>query len=306
MLLWGMQEHVVALRGMGRALVAFDVAGLFEHLKTFYPALTIGTGAFVLAAVAVEFYRGTRVRLRSFGESVPIALGRLVWRNKRRYGGYIVHVGIVVVFFGIAGSAAYQQEAVRLLRPGQLMAVDSYLMRYEGYRLEAVDDHIGAVTTVSVFDRRTGDPLGVLEPEQRFHPNMLFADLRSAFLHAKRLGASGSGDYQDAVAGLYDVIQRLESLAQREVKTPSTEVAILASMSPRSPSRFGEDLYMIPLFVDPRTGEANFRVFINPMVNFIWLGGLILVLGAHLSVLPDARERKRLKEALELEERAVA
>ena len=63
---------------------------------------------------------------------------------------------------------------------------------------------------------------------------------------------------------------------------------------------------MIPLFVDPWTGQANFRVFINPLVNFIWLGGLILVVGAHLAVLPDRRERKRLEEALKLEGRAVA
>ena len=58
--------------------------------------------------------------------------------------------------------------------------------------------------------------------------------------------------------------------------------------------------------MDPQSGRASVRVFVNPMVNFIWLGGLILVLGAHLSVLPDAAERKRLKAAMDLEERAVA
>jgi len=58
--------------------------------------------------------------------------------------------------------------------------------------------------------------------------------------------------------------------------------------------------------VDPATGQANFRIFVNPMVNFIWIGGLIVVIGAHLSVLPDARERKLLAAAVEVEERAVA
>ena len=77
-------------------------------------------------------------------------------------------------------------------------------------------------------------------------------------------------------------------------------------MSLRDPSRFAEDFYVTPLFVDPATGRANFRVFVNPMVNLIWLGGLIFVIGAHLSVLPDARERQRLEGALALEERAVA
>ena len=52
--------------------------------------------------------------------------------------------------------------------------------------------------------------------------------------------------------------------------------------------------------------KANFRVFVNPMVNFIWLGGFVVVFGAHLAVLPDRRERKRLQAALALEDRAVA
>jgi cytochrome c-type biogenesis protein CcmF len=77
-------------------------------------------------------------------------------------------------------------------------------------------------------------------------------------------------------------------------------------MSPLKPSRLGEDFYLTPLFVDPATGRANIRVFVNPMVNFLWLGGLLFIIGAHLCVLPDARERKRLEGALALEERAVA
>jgi cytochrome c-type biogenesis protein CcmF len=233
-------------------------------------------------------------------------VGRLVWRNKRRWGGYVVHVGVVLVFFGIAGSAAYQQEAVSRLAPGGLLAVDDYLMRYEGFRLEAVDDHIGAVTKVSVFDRADGRPLATLYPEQRFHPNLQFTELREAFERARGLAAEGGAAYEQAVASVYELIPGLERVAGREVKTPSTEVAIFASASPASPSRFAEDFYDIPLQVDPRTGEANFRVFINPMVNFIWLGGLVFVFGSVLSVMPDARERQRLEGALALEERAVA
>jgi len=306
MLFLDLRAYGTALADMGRSLAALDVAAFFDHLKTFYPALTVGTGCFVLAAVLLEFYRGTRVRMHNHGEALPVAVGRLVWRNKRRYGGYVVHVGIVVIFLGIAVSSAYQKEAVRMLEPGEMMEVDDYWMRYEGYRLEAVDDHISSVTEVSVFDRRSGDLLTVLYPEQRFHPNMLFPELREGFLEAKRLGREGSPDYQAAVHGLFRLISRLEQVARREVKTPSTEVAIFASLSPFDPTRFGEDFYLTPLFVDPETGRANFRVFINPMVNFLWIGGLIFIIGAHLCVLPDSRERKRLEGALALEEQAVA
>jgi cytochrome c-type biogenesis protein CcmF len=302
LLLLDLREYLAALGGMGRALAALDVPGFLDQQKTFYPALTYGLGAFVLAATLLEFQRGARVRMRGQGESLLVALGQLVWRNKRRYCGYIVHVGVVLVFFGIAGSSAYQKETVRELLPGQFLEIDDYLMRYDGYRLEAEDDHLGTVTALSVFDRR-GRPLGTLSAEQRYHPNLLVGELRSGFLAAKALDGDAE---QRAVAALYEMIPRLEQAYRREVKTPSTEVGILSSTSLAAGSRLGEDFYVIPLWVDPQSGRANFRVFINPMVNFIWLGGLIFVLGSVVSILPDARERRRTEASLALEERAVA
>jgi cytochrome c biogenesis factor len=191
--------------------------------------------------------------------------------------------------------------------PGQILEVDDYWMRYEGYRLEAKDDHIGSITTVSVFDRSTGKLLGRLEPAQLLHPNMMISsELREAFLQAKLLDASGDPGAQQAIANLYPLIRHLETRVRREVKTPSTEVAIRSFHSPFAGTRFGEDFYVIPLFVDAETGEASFRVFVNPLVNFLWYGGLIFIVGAHLCVLPDSRERRRLEQALELEEAAVA
>ena len=90
------------------------------------------------------------------------------------------------------------------------------------------------------------------------------------------------------------------------MKTPSTEVGIKAALSPLQLDMWGEDFYVIPLHVDPATGQANFRVFVNPMVNFIWFGGLIFLIGSIITILPDARERRRLEAALAVEERAVA
>ena len=103
-----------------------------------------------------------------------------------------------------------------------------------------------------------------------------------------------------------DILPLGELTIRSRFSSLGSDEAILSSLSPLSPARFGQDFYVTPLFVDPGTGRANFRVFINPMVNFIWFGGLIFVIGAHLSVLPDALERKRLEGAMALEERAVA
>jgi len=295
---------LAGFRGFVGALGDLDVAAAFEQLRGIYPAVTFGLGAFVIGTVALEYYRGVRVRMSQKAEPLAVATARLVWRNKRRYGGYIVHVGVVVIFFGIAGSSAYRSEAVQTLRPGQSMSVDGYDLRYRNWSLEAVDDHVGAVTWVDV--RLQGRELGTIRAEQRFHPNLVFPELRTAFLHAKSMAGGDPEEYRRAVARIYPLIQELEGRAGREVKVPSTEVGIRASANPFRISRFGEDVYVTPLWVDPADGTANFRIFVNPMVNFIWWGGLILVLGAHLSVLPDTRERRRLHAAIAEEERAVA
>jgi cytochrome c biogenesis factor len=101
-------------------------------------------------------------------------------------------------------------------------------------------------------------------------------------------------------------MSRLEERAGREVKTVSTEVANHKSFSLAALSRFGEDFYVTPLSADPTTGRANFRVFVNPMVNFLWFGGLILVVGATICVFPDSRERKRLEASMALDDREAA
>jgi cytochrome c biogenesis factor len=207
-----------------------------------------------------------------------------------------------VIFAGIAGSSSYQKETVGEISPGESLAIDGYRLQYVAHEVLAQDDHLGAIVRFDVT--QDGRPAGRLQAEQRAHVNLVFPVLKEAFSLAKAVPAGP--DRSRAALAVYRLIGEMEGRAGREVKTPSTEVGIESSMNPLHPTRFGEDLYVIPLAVDPQTGRANVRVFVNPMVNFIWLGGLILVLGAHLSVLPDAAERKRLRAAMELEERAVA
>jgi cytochrome c-type biogenesis protein CcmF len=290
------RDGLAAARAVVTSLGRGDLAATFDALKVFYAPVCFALAAFVTATVILEFYRGARARRSQYGESALIALLRLTWRNKRRFGGYVVHLGFTVVCVGVAASSAYRKEVVEVISPSGHIKIDGYTMRYEGYRLEAVDDHVAAVTELTVWqgERRVAH----LEAEQRSHPNMLFPELREAFSRAK------SG--QAPVLDVYTLMTRLEAQAGREVKTPSTEVAIHKSFSLAALSRFGEDFYVTPLGVDPATGQANFRIFVNPMVNFLWLGGLILVVGATICVLPDARERRRLEASMALEDRAAA
>jgi len=293
-----------AARGIFRSIFAANFGGVFDSLKTFYPPLCFALAGFVFATVVLEFFRGVRARHHQYGEAPFVALGRLVWRNKRRWGGYVVHVGFVVVCIGVAASSAYRKETVEMIAPKGTIKIDGYAMTYDGYRLEAIDDYVAAVTELTVW--QDGRFVARLEAEQRWHPNMLFPELREAFLRTKALRGGDPAAYTASIQGLYALIGRLEGQAGREVKTPSTEVAIHKSFSLAAPQRFAEDFYVTPLGVDPFTGQANFRVFVNPMVNFLWFGGFVLVFGASLCVFPDARERKRLEASMAIDDREAA
>src|SRR5687767_893317 len=114
--------------GMGTALagIRFWAAGLCFSLC-----------AMVLGTITQEFWRGARVRQGSTGTDFFTALIGLVGRNKRRYGGYIVHAGIVLMCLGFAG-AAYQQKKTVLLRPGQTAVVGEYTVRRD--KVTVTDD----------------------------------------------------------------------------------------------------------------------------------------------------------------------
>jgi len=119
--------------------------------------------AFVLASITLEFIRGTRARRAlSPSGSWPGAFASLVGRNRRRYGGYVVHASIVLLAVGVVGSSAYDKVADQRLRPGESMAVGDYRLRYvdSEQRRGANAQEIRAVVEVS----RDGERLGTLEP----------------------------------------------------------------------------------------------------------------------------------------------
>ena len=86
--------------------------------------------AFVLASITQEFARGVAIRRRNTGQSVGSALIGMILRGKRRYGGYLVHIGIMLMFFGWAGSA-YQKEKTAKLGPGQTTTIGAYTIRFD-------------------------------------------------------------------------------------------------------------------------------------------------------------------------------
>ena len=198
--------------------------------------------AFVLASIALEFARGTRARRALSGGSWPGAFAALVARNRRRYGGYVVHAAIVLLAIGVVGSSAYDSvaEPTTPIERGQSLAVGDYRLTYR-----ALEEREAANATEirAIFDvERGGEQLGTI--------------------------AAGKNAYT----------------AERQV---SNEVGI------RSDLVTGEDLFVIAGQINP-DGSVRVRVFVKPLVNLIWLAGLVFVLGALITLWPDAREQRRL------------
>ncbi|MGD8824695.1 MAG: cytochrome c-type biogenesis CcmF C-terminal domain-containing protein, partial [Myxococcales bacterium] len=136
------------------------------------PMLSFATCAFVLASVTQEFWRGVRVRMRR-GEGPGTAFARLISKGRRRYGGYIVHVGVVLMFVGFTG-AAYDVEQEKALRPGETMSVAGHTVRYDQPRMET-DPNKRMIFTDMTLLGESGAEKGQVAPAKfiyRTHPQM--------------------------------------------------------------------------------------------------------------------------------------
>jgi cytochrome c-type biogenesis protein CcmF len=195
---------------------------------------TWGLAALVSTTIGQEFFRAVRARMAR-GERPATALATLFRKNQRRYGGYVVHLGVVCLFIGFAG-AAINEERLENLAPGGRIEIGGYRLEYRTAR-PLVDSHYGgAVAHLALFRGET--PLATLAPEKR----------------------------------MYWVEQQ-----------PSSIPAIYSTL--------GEDLYVILTAIEPN-GSATLKVYLNPLVNWVWLGGFTFVIGTLLVMWPhEARAR---------------
>jgi cytochrome c-type biogenesis protein CcmF len=224
---------------------------------------TWGISAFVLTVIATEFWKGTRARAHIEGEGYVPALFHLVSRNRRRWGGYIVHVAMVMIFLAFAG-AAYNVDERFHVEPGDVVEVASpmghtYTLTYEGLSTARQNGLRNlawqAIATVSV--QRNGEPVGILTTEKRSYttqepgsPPMTEVGIRSTVAEDLYLILSAMDDAEG-------VIMRGDSNAQ------------------------GIDL----------------QVLIKPLVNWIWLGCLTLVGGTLVALWPSVDRKREEKEA---------
>ncbi len=206
-----------------------------------WAALAIVLAAFTVACIVGEFWRGMKVRRYLGGVSWIGALGQLFVRNRRRYGGYVVHLGVVALIVGIACQGAFSTQGDLALRTGQTGEVAGYAFTNEG-GTRSRDVHKMSVG-VNLAVSRGGTQFTTLNPG---------VDVFTAQM-------------------------------QR-----SSEVAVDSS-----PLR---DVYVVLVGLTP-DGLARISVFINPLMMWIWVGGLIMVVGSIVAVWPSRRPREAVMPA---------
>ena len=144
----------------------------FGGVRQGLPLVTFGLSAFVLTIIVVEFVKGTKARARIEGEGHFVAFLHLIGRNRRRWGGYIVHVGVVLVFTAFAG-AAFDRELIQTLKPGESMTIESplgheYKLTYQGLS-SSRGNNLAAKTTALMAISENGEPVGTMTAEKRLY-----------------------------------------------------------------------------------------------------------------------------------------
>ncbi len=199
------------------------------------PAAVICFGfcAFTVATIAQEFARGVSIRRRNTGQDAVSALMGMVIRGKRRYGGYIVHVGIVLMFLGFAGTAYKKETDVKLV-PGASAKVGKYTLRFD--RLAHEEDRQKEMVTGEITALIGDKVIDHLRPAKWFF--------------------------------------------HKHESEPTTEVAIR-----RAPA---EDLYVTLGNYDLAEGNVTVKIVVNPVIDWIWFGFMMLAIGTGVTLLPEA------------------
>jgi cytochrome c-type biogenesis protein CcmF len=229
--IWPIAAGVVA----AIILVIVGVRGTFAIIGL---AATI----FMFATHIQEFVQGTRARMKATKENVVKAVFKLTRKNQRRYGGYIVHIGIALIAVGVISSHAYSEDVMKTVNLGESITIGEYVLTFNG-----LTEHTENGNGIVVADLATvyrGKDVGVIQPEKVFY-----------------------GSWPE----------------------PSTEVAIKTNWK--------EDLYVVLSSWENRE-KVTLQVKVNPFVSWIWLGGIIMVIGTAVALIGGKTSTVGIMKAL--------
>ena len=143
------------------------LASLPLGLRGVYPIVTVFGSAFVITTVVMEFARGLQARKDVTAARGAMAIVDLMSKNKRRYGGYIIHLGVVMIFIGVLGSSVFQKEAHRPLKTGETLTIGDYALTLKGTEQKMEP---GAAKTSAVLDvSQKGKSLGQSRPSKAMY-----------------------------------------------------------------------------------------------------------------------------------------
>jgi cytochrome c-type biogenesis protein CcmF len=213
------------------------VGTVVQQLAAITPVITVALVSFNFAVIFQEFQRGVRARRKNASEGVFEALFTLVKKGRRRYGGYIVHLGIGLMYLGFCGKA-WELEKEASLLPAETAEVGGYTLTYRGAR--QVRDMEKLMIFADLDVERNGSAIGEVNP-------------------AKFI-------YNESTMG------------------PTTEVSQINGLR--------DDLYVVVGTIDTESKRATFRIHVNPLVAFIWIGVMVLLIGASISLWPEVSLRE--------------
>lgn len=210
---------------------------LWAGIRDIYPLFAYVVSFFALMTIFVEYHKGVRtVQAKNEGQGVASATKELVRKHRSRYGGYLIHIGVVVAAVSITASMAHKIEKEFSITRGELVPVGRFNFRLDEVRGERNDNFEALITKMSVFNKDNGELIAEMNPEKRYY------------------------------------IQSKET---------TTEVAL--RMGPR------EDIYIAIAGWDEQSGKATYKIFINPLQIWLWVGGLIMIAGTIVVLIPDKR-----------------
>ena len=238
----------------GIALATGVVLYLFFGVDHFYAWISLVMSTFVGISIFREFYKGARARSYGTGENFIEAVVNLTLQNTRRYGGYIVHFGFVLLFLGWAGQA-FTTDSQNEAGVGDTITMRQYVLRVDKLGVEDTPNYASQKAAISLFEN--GKKVALMYPERRVY---------------------------------------------KASKQPTTEVSIRSTLK--------EDIYVVFAGATTDGAKAVIQVYYNPLVMWVWIGGIVLGLGTLIAMLPNKKaavrpttRASRIEEQKEIEAR---
>jgi len=254
--------------------------------------LMFAFASLVIAVTVQEFARGAAARKAMAGENPVEATVTLIRRNRRRYGGYIVHCGMALLFVGVAASSAFQHAHDVVLKPGQTTRAGAYTIRYVN-PTSSIGQRAGSLEKISfgaVLDvTKNGKHIATLHPSKAYYPSQDQADLGAVgrFFEGEATSEVGmkAGVNRDVWTAMSPDISKMRPIIDKGDKAFA---GISGKVPPETQAQLlGQAITGLVQRYRTQPPPANFRVISSPLVAWIWIGGLVVFGGGLIALWPS-------------------